>query len=71
MWASLDYPLETFEAQSYQELVYACEYARSLAMAGTICHDAGRTQVAAMSGTVCAIGPCPWSHISSILSNNK
>ena len=71
IWASLDYPIETFEANSYEELVKAVEQAKWLGLAGTICHDAGRTQVQVMSGTVCAIGPCPWSHISSTLVNHK
>ena len=43
IWASLDFPLETFEANSYEDLVEASKFARYQNLAASICHDAGRT----------------------------
>ena len=59
-WSSTGFPQVTYEATSYQDLVDAVEWARGAPtkIITNICHDAGRTQVNPMTGTVAAIGPC-------------
>ena len=59
-WSSNDYPQETLKATSYFDLLQAHEIARTWGFSANICHDAGRTQVSPMTGTVCAIGPASY-----------
>ena len=67
IWASLDYPQETLKATSYNDLVKAQNLAQSKNMTANICHDAGRTQVDPMTGTVCAIGPASYGELKDFL----
>lgn len=57
MWASLGFPQETYEARSAEDLYSTERLASSFNLMGYVVHDAGRTQVAPMSATVCAVGP--------------
>ena len=59
-WASLDYPKVTLEAKSIKDVYRAEEMANSKGIYNCCVHDAGRTQVAPDTPTVCAFGPCSW-----------
>ncbi|CDW76359.1 peptidyl-trna hydrolase [Stylonychia lemnae] len=58
IWASLEYPQETYEVKSMQELYGKLQESQVLGIQAYIVHDAGRTQVEPNTPTVCAIGPC-------------
>eukprot|EP00347_Sterkiella_histriomuscorum_P012242 403369344 len=70
-WASLDFPQQTYEAHSLQELESADQEAENLELESFVVYDAGRTQIAAGSGTVCAIGPCETEFIRHILEKHN
>ena len=66
-WSSNDYPQESLMAKSYMDLLSAHEMARTWGLTVNICHDAGRTQVSPMTGTVCAIGPASYVQLKDFL----
>ena len=67
LWASLQYPKATLTAKSIQELYAFEELSDKEDLYSCCVHDAGRTQVAPMTPTVCAIGPCEWSKVKDLV----
>ena len=57
-WSSLDFTQATFEAPDSLTLFRTQSAAQGLGHRAYIVHDAGRTQIAAHTPTVCAFGPC-------------
>ena len=70
-WTSLDYPKVTLEAKSIEDLYRAEEMARKKDLYSCCVHDAGRTQVAPMTPTVCAFGPATWLEVKDIIIGGK
>ena len=66
-WSEHGYPQETLKATSYGDLLQAHEVARTWGFSANLCHDAGRTQVSPMTGTVCAIGPASYLQLKYFL----
>ena len=50
--------MECFEANSYDDFFKIITQATIANIQSYVVHDAGRTQVERMAGTVCAVGPC-------------
>ena len=55
-------------AKNYIDLHSAYELAKTWGLNANICHDAGRTQVSPMTGTVCAIGPASYTQLKDFLA---
>lgn len=70
-WESMGQPKICLRAQSSVHLVALSRNARSLGLPCFIVQDAGRTQVAAGSRTVMAIGPAPKSKIDVVTGGLK
>ena len=70
-WASMDYPKQTFQAKSIQDLYRAEKMAQEKDLYSCCVHDAGRTEVAPMTPTVCAFGPCTWEDAKEIIIGGK
>jgi PTH2 family peptidyl-tRNA hydrolase len=67
-WASLDFGQETYEVNSLPDLFKAEQAARSFGIQTYVVHDAGRTQIAPMTPTVCAFGPATEEQAKAILN---
>ena len=67
LWSSLEYPMETYEAKDQASLFKVQMLAKQAGMLAYVVHDAGRTQVAPHTPTVCAFGPCTDVEARSIL----
>ncbi len=66
-WSSLEYPMETYEAKDQASLYQVQTVAKKAGLQAYVVHDAGRTQVAPHTPTVCAFGPCTEMEAKSIL----
>jgi peptidyl-tRNA hydrolase, PTH2 family len=67
LWSSLEYPMETYEGKDQASLFRVQMLAKQAGMLAYVVHDAGRTQVAPHTPTVCAFGPCTEMEAKSIL----
>ena len=59
--------METYEAKDQASLFKVQMLAKQAGMLAYVVHDAGRTQVAPHTPTVCAFGPCTEVEARSIL----
>ena len=71
LWASLQYPKVTLTAKSIEELYSLEQMADKDGIYSCCVHDAGRTQVAPMTPTVCAVGPCEWSKVKGLVMKGQ
>ena len=67
-WASLDFEQATYSAMSSEDLYKAQAAARRIGIPGAyvVC-DAGRTQIAPMTPTVCALGPATEEQVRAVI----
>ncbi len=59
------------QVKSEEELETLQAMAVSLGLCAQVIHDAGRTQIASGSATVCGIGPAPKSAIDKVTGHLK
>jgi len=71
IWGSLDYAQVYLEAGSAEQLYQAQAAAKAKGVTAYTVHDAGRTQIAPMTATVCAIGPVSGSQVLEIVKDPK
>ncbi|TNV80633.1 hypothetical protein FGO68_gene9946 [Halteria grandinella] len=69
LWASVGFPQETYQANSAEDLYSTERMAKQFDLMGYVVHDAGRTQIAAMSATVCAVGPATCAQVKGLLQD--
>jgi PTH2 family peptidyl-tRNA hydrolase len=70
-WSAEGQPKITLKVDSEEELVQVYSKARAAKLPCYLVQDAGRTQIAAGSKTVVAIGPASNAHIDAITSHLK
>jgi peptidyl-tRNA hydrolase len=70
-WYSYGQAKITVQVKSEEELQTLCATAREIGLVGCIIHDAGRTQIAAGSATVLAVGPGPKSLVDAVTGHLK
>lgn len=70
-WTRLGQTKLTLKCQTKEELVEIASQASNAKLPFYLVTDAGRTQIAAGSQTVCAIGPGPESEINKITGGLK
>lgn len=63
--------MNNFQADTEQQLNQLHRHAKSIGLLSYIIHDAGRTQIASGSKTVCAIGPGPVDKIDVVTGHLK
>ena len=68
-WASLDFGQETYQANSHDSLFKVEQAARNFGIHAYVIRDAGRTQIAPMTPTVCAFGPATDEQAKTILNS--
>lgn len=71
VWESSGQPKITLKCDTEEELMLLLARARSLGLVSYVVADAGRTQIAAGSHTVLAVGPAPGSVVDQITGNLK
>ncbi|ORZ26378.1 peptidyl-tRNA hydrolase, partial [Lobosporangium transversale] len=70
-WEARGQAKVTLKIDSEEEMVQLRAQARSIGLAANCIRDAGRTQIAAGSMTVLAIGPGPVSRVNSVTGKLK
>mmetsp|Transcript_7183 Transcript_7183/g.9090 ORF Transcript_7183/g.9090 Transcript_7183/m.9090 type:complete len:149 (+) Transcript_7183:289-735(+) len=70
-WTKLGQTKLTLKCQTKEELFQIAQQASDEKLPYYLVTDAGRTQIAAGSQTVCAIGPAPESEVNRITGNLK
>ena len=66
VWESSGQPKITLKCDTEEELMMLLARARSLGLVSYVVADAGRTQIAAGSHTVLAVGPAPGSLVDQV-----
>ena len=71
VWESSGQPKITLKCDTEEELMLLLARARSLGLVSYVVADAGRTQIAAGSHTVLAVGPAPGSVVDQVIRDER
>lgn len=71
VWESSGQPKITLKCDTEEELMTLLARARSLGLVSYVVADAGRTQIAAGSHTVLAVGPAPGSLVDQVIREKE